>query len=112
MQASLWDLSSERRRILTELPRAVKARYHRVPIPKEGRFEASRALVAALMSRHDAIRKTAISALDAIYGRTLLYRYDAPVKHRAEKHEKWVREIHKYRHLPIVVPEPPGTWGR
>ena len=97
VQRPLAETTSEQRRILGLLPGAVRGRYGGTPIPKEPRFEASRALVAALMSRHDTIRKAALEALDGIYGRTLMYRHDAPAEHRAEKHKRWVSEIHKLR---------------
>ncbi len=75
----------------------MKVRYNHVPIPKEGRFEASRALVAGLMSKHDTIRRVAINALDFVYGRTLAYAYNAPDELRAAKHKEWVSAIHRLR---------------
>lgn len=84
-------------RILLLLPGALKARYNIVPIPKAERYQASKILVKALKSKHDIIRKTAIQCLDAIYGRTLLYKHDAPPAHRIERYRKWLKEIDKLR---------------
>ena len=97
VQRSLLELTSEQRRVLSLLPGALRDRYNREPVPKGVRFEASRALVAALMSRHDTIRKAAIDSLESIYGVTWMYRHDAPAEHRAEKHKQWVSEIYKHR---------------
>ena len=97
VQAPLASLTSEQRRILDLLPGAVRRRYNHVPIPKEGRFEASRALVAGLMSKHDTIRRVATNALDLVYGRTLGYAYNAPEELRAAKYKEWVSVIHRLR---------------
>ena len=91
------SISTEQHRILDLLPGAANARYNHEPIPKEGRFEASRALVAGLMSKHDAIRWAAIHALDFVYGRTMGYAYNAPEELRAAKHKEWVSAIHRLR---------------
>ncbi len=97
VQAPLASLTSEQLRILDLLPGAVRVRYNRVPISKEGRFEASRALVAGLMSKHDTIRRVAANALDRVYGRTLGYAYNAPEELRAAKYKEWVSVIHRLR---------------
>ena len=59
--------------------------------------EGTDLLVKALKSKHDIIRKTAIECLYEIYGRTLLYRHNAPQGHRNERYRKWLKEIDKLR---------------
>jgi len=84
-------------RILALLSGALRARYNVVPIPKSERYQASKVLVKGLKSKYDIIRKTAIQCLDAIYGRTLLYRHDASPGQRNERYRKWVKEIDRLR---------------
>ena len=89
--------SEEALRILALLKGSLKARYNLVPIPKSERYQASKILVKALKSKHDIIRRTAIECLYEIYGRTLLYRHNAPPGHRKERYRKWLKEIEKLR---------------
>jgi len=92
------DASPEVKRVLSLVPQAMKVRYANVvPIPKNNRYQASKVLVAALVHKNFHVRKAAIDALVAIYGRSLLYKPDASPNQRKARQKKWKREIDKLR---------------
>ena len=98
VQQPMERCSPEQIRILEMLPTALETRYNvPPPIPRKERHLAGKTLAKALKSKHDIVRKTAIDSLEKIYGKTLLYRYDATPAQRNERYRKWLREIEKKR---------------
>jgi len=98
IQKPMAQCDPEQIRVLEMLAAALEARYKvPPPIPKKERYLAAKVLVKALKSKYDIVRKTAIDGLEKVYGKTLLYRYDATPAQRNERYRKWLREIEKLR---------------